>query len=75
VLTLALARADLEAVFAPELAELAPAKRQQLLDGLHAVSIWSFWESLRTELSLDPGHAEELLRATFTALLAEAGFA
>jgi TetR/AcrR family transcriptional regulator, regulator of autoinduction and epiphytic fitness len=72
--TLAVAKADLETVFAPELAELAGTKRQQLLDGLHAVSIWSFWESLRTELRLEPGQAEELLRATFTALLAEAGF-
>jgi TetR/AcrR family transcriptional regulator, regulator of autoinduction and epiphytic fitness len=74
VLTLAMAKADLEAVFAPELAELAGTKRQQLLDGLHAISVWSFWESLRTELCLDPGQAAELLRATFTALLAEAGF-
>ena len=72
--TLAMARADLEAVFAPELTELAGTKRRQLLDGLHAVSIWSFWESLRTELSLDPGQAEKLFRATFTALLVEAGF-
>ena len=56
------------------LAELAGTKRQQLLDGLHAVSIWSFWESLRTDLNLDPGPAEALLRATFTALLAKAGF-
>jgi hypothetical protein len=71
---LAVARADLEGVFAPELTVLAGTKRQQLLEGLHAVSIWSFWESLRTELDLDPGQAEELLRATFTALLAEAGF-
>jgi AcrR family transcriptional regulator len=74
VLTLAMAKAALERVFAPELAELAGTKRQQLRDGLYAVSIWSFWESLRTELCLDPGQAEELLRATFTALLAEAGF-
>jgi TetR/AcrR family transcriptional regulator of autoinduction and epiphytic fitness len=72
--TLAMARADLEAVFAPELTELAGTKRRQLLDALHAVSIWSFWESLRTELSLDPGQAETLFRATFTALLAAAGF-
>ena len=69
-----MAKADLETIFAPELTELAGKKRQQLLDSLHAVSIWSFWESLRTELSLDPGQAEELLRATFVALLAEAGF-
>ena len=74
VRTLAVARADLEAVFAPELTALAGTKRRQLIDGLHAVSIWSFWESLRTELNLDPGQAGELLRATFTALLAEAGF-
>jgi AcrR family transcriptional regulator len=74
VQTLALAKAVLEAVFAPELRELAGTKRRQLLDGLHAVSVWSFWESLRTELNLDPGQAEELVRATFTALLAEAGF-
>jgi TetR/AcrR family transcriptional regulator, regulator of autoinduction and epiphytic fitness len=74
VRTLAMAKADLETVFAPELAERAGTKRQHLLNGLHAVSIWSFWESLRTELSLDPGQAEELLRATFTALFTEAGF-
>jgi TetR/AcrR family transcriptional regulator of autoinduction and epiphytic fitness len=74
VRTLALAKADLETVFAPELTELTGNNRQQLLDSLHAVSIWSFWESLRTELGLDPGQAEDLLRATFTALLAEAGF-
>jgi AcrR family transcriptional regulator len=74
VRTLAMAKASLETVFARELAELAGTKRQQLIDGLHAVSIWSFWESLRTDLNLDPGQAEELLRATFTALLAEAGF-
>ena len=74
VRTLAMAKADLETIFAPELTELAGKKRQQLLDSLHAVSIWSFWESLRTELSLDPEQAEELLRANFVALLAGAGF-
>jgi AcrR family transcriptional regulator len=74
VRTLGIAKVDLETVFAAELTELAGTKRQQLLDALHAISIWSFWESLRTELNLDPGQAGELLRATFTALLAEAGF-
>jgi AcrR family transcriptional regulator len=72
--TLAMAKAQTEAVFAPELAELAGKKRQELLDGLQAISIWSFWESLRTELGLGPGQAGDLLRATVTALLAEAGF-
>jgi TetR/AcrR family transcriptional regulator of autoinduction and epiphytic fitness len=72
--TLATAKADLERVFTPELAKLAEKKRQQVLDALHAISIWSFWESLRTELGLSPAQAGELLRTTFTALLAEAGF-
>jgi AcrR family transcriptional regulator len=72
--TLAIAKRDLETVFAAELAQLAAAKRRQLTDGLHAVSVWSFWESARTELNLGPGPAEDLIRATFTALLAEAGF-
>jgi TetR/AcrR family transcriptional regulator, regulator of autoinduction and epiphytic fitness len=72
--TLATAKADLERVFTPELAKLAEKKRQQVLDALHAISIWSFWESLRTELGLSPAQAGELLRTTFAALLAEAGF-
>jgi TetR/AcrR family transcriptional regulator, regulator of autoinduction and epiphytic fitness len=74
-MTLAKAKAELETVFTPELAELPGKRRQWLLDGLHAVSIWSFWESLRTELGLGLDQAEELFRHTFTALLAEAGFA
>jgi TetR/AcrR family transcriptional regulator, regulator of autoinduction and epiphytic fitness len=74
VRTLAMAKKAVEKVFATELTELAGAKRERLLDGLHAVSIWSFWESLRTELSLNPEQAEDLLRTTFSALLAEAGF-
>jgi AcrR family transcriptional regulator len=73
--TLARAKADLETLFAAELAEVTGTKRRELLDGLHAVSIWSFWESLRTELGLSPQQAEELVRATFTTLLTEAGFA
>ncbi len=72
--TLAIAKAELEVVFARELAELAGPRRQQLLDRLHAISIWSFWESLRDELGLDPDQSTQLLGSTFTALLAEAGF-
>ena len=72
--TLALARAELEAVFAPELTQLAGPQRRQLADSLHAVSIWSFWESLRADLGLGPSQARELFGATFGALLAEAGF-
>ncbi len=71
---LAVAKAELEAVFARELAELAPVQRQPLLDSLHAISIWSFWESLRAELGLGPAQAKQILGSTFAALLAEAGF-
>jgi hypothetical protein len=73
--TLAKAKAELETVFTPELAELPGKRRQWLLDGLHAISVWSFWESLRADLGLGLDQAEELFRHMFTALLAEAGFA
>jgi TetR/AcrR family transcriptional regulator, regulator of autoinduction and epiphytic fitness len=73
VRTLANAKAEVAKVFALELSQLAEPQRQQLLDGLHAISIWSFWEALRTELVLGPAQAEELLRVTFTALLTAAG--
>jgi AcrR family transcriptional regulator len=73
--TLAKAKSELETVFTTELAELPVTRRQRLLDGLHAISIWSFWESLRTELGLGLEQAEDLFRHTFTALLSEAGFA
>jgi TetR/AcrR family transcriptional regulator of autoinduction and epiphytic fitness len=73
-MTLAKAKAELETVFTQELAELPGKRRQWLLDGLHAVSIWSFWESLRTELGLGLDQAEELFQHTFASLLAEAGF-
>jgi TetR/AcrR family transcriptional regulator, regulator of autoinduction and epiphytic fitness len=73
--TLANAKAEVAKIFALELSELAEPQRQQLLDGLHAISVWSFWESLRTDLGLGPAQAEELLLINFTALLASAGFA
>jgi AcrR family transcriptional regulator len=72
--TLTLAKAELDTVFASELSQLAPRQRQELRDRLHAVSIWAFWESLRTDLGLPPEQASHLLGATFRALLADAGF-
>ncbi len=66
-------KAELELVFAPELARLPGRQRRQLTDSLHAVSIWSFWESLRTDLGLSPLQASELVSNTFTALFAQAG--
>jgi TetR/AcrR family transcriptional regulator of autoinduction and epiphytic fitness len=71
---LARARAELETVFAIELNQLEGDERRHLTDALHAISIWAFWESLRTDLGLSPRQARELFGATFTALLAEAGF-
>jgi TetR/AcrR family transcriptional regulator of autoinduction and epiphytic fitness len=71
---IARAKAELETVFAEEFTQLAGKKRQRLVDSLHAISIWAFWESLRTDLRLGQQQASELLRATFTALFAEAGF-
>jgi TetR/AcrR family transcriptional regulator, regulator of autoinduction and epiphytic fitness len=67
-------RVELERLFDAELSQLEPGQRQQLTDGLHAITIWAFWESLRTDLGLRPDQARDLLRSTFTALLAQAGF-
>jgi len=67
------ARAEVEQVFAAELGMLAGQERQQLVSALHAISLWSFWESLRTDLDLSPLAARQVLTSTFTALLAQAG--
>jgi AcrR family transcriptional regulator len=72
--TLSLAKAELDTVFAPELSQLPPHQCQDLAERLHAVSIWAFWESLRTDLGLPPEQASHLLGTTFGALLADAGF-
>lgn len=67
-------RAELELVFAPEFDQLAGMQRDQLVEALHAISIWAFWESLRTDLGLSPLRARELVRNTFAALFNQAGF-
>jgi TetR/AcrR family transcriptional regulator, regulator of autoinduction and epiphytic fitness len=67
------ARAEVEQVFAPELRQLAPGEREQLVEGLHAITLWSFWESLRTDLELTPQAARSVLTSTFTGLLRQAG--
>ncbi len=67
-------RDELEQVFAPEFGQLHGKQRDQLVEALHAISIWAFWESLRTDLGLSPLRARELVRNTFAALLAQAGF-
>lgn len=67
-------RAEVEQVFAPELAQLPAEQRDRLVDALHAISLWSFWETLRTDLELSPLGAREILISTFTAVLVQAGF-
>jgi AcrR family transcriptional regulator len=67
-------RAEVEQVFAPELSQLPGQQRERLVDALHAISLWSFWETLRTDLELSPLRAKEILTSTFTALLVQAGF-
>lgn len=67
-------RAEIEQVFAPELDRLPGQDRDRLVDSLHAISLWSFWETLRTDLELSPLGARQILISTFTALLVQAGF-
>jgi TetR/AcrR family transcriptional regulator, regulator of autoinduction and epiphytic fitness len=75
ILLLERSQKEIEAIFAPELETLKDQdKDHDLLHSLQAISIWSFWESLRTELGLPPDQAESLLRETFSARLAAAGF-
>lgn len=68
-------RTELEMVFASELSSLAGRERDKLADALSAISIWSYWESLRGDLGLSPSRAREVLHFTFCAILERAGFA
>jgi TetR/AcrR family transcriptional regulator of autoinduction and epiphytic fitness len=69
----ALGRAELEAVFANELDQLAPDKRQALADALQGISIWAFWDSLRSDVGLSPQQARDTVAGIFLALFAKAG--
>jgi TetR/AcrR family transcriptional regulator, regulator of autoinduction and epiphytic fitness len=70
----AASKAELEQVFAQELSQLPGQQRERLVDALHAISLWSYWETLRTDLELSPLGAKEILITTFGALLVQAGF-
>ena len=69
---IALAAAEVETVFAPELLRLSADGRAELSRALQAVSLWSFWDSLRTELGLSQAQATATMATAFTALFAEA---
>jgi TetR/AcrR family transcriptional regulator, regulator of autoinduction and epiphytic fitness len=70
----AASRAEVESVFAAELSRLPGQHRERLVAALHAISLWSYWETLRTDLELSPLCAKEILISTFSALLVQAGF-
>ncbi len=67
---LAVARAQLETVFAPELAPLSDGARRELLAALGLVTSWAAWWQLREESGLDALEAEAVLRSGVAALLA-----
>ncbi len=63
-------REDLARVFAPQLAQVAGARRPGgLLDSLEAASGWAAWDHLRTRRGLDPAVARSALARTLRALL------
>lgn len=68
------ARKELEQVFARELEQLPVRRRRTLVDALMAVTIWSFWESLRVDLGLTVPRARTLVLTMVTTVMAEAGF-
>lgn len=71
--TLALARADVETVFRTELAQLPEPSRTELVDALLATSVWPHWDTLRSDLHLDPEQARTVLGLTISGLLNLAG--
>jgi len=65
-------RAEVEQVFAPELAGLPAADRGQVTDALATASSWGTWDSLRTEGNDDPDRARAVLARLVRAVLTHA---
>jgi TetR/AcrR family transcriptional regulator, regulator of autoinduction and epiphytic fitness len=65
----ALGKAEIEALFAPELRRLADRPRSQLTGALIGIGLWPFWESLRTDAGAGPEQARDIVAALFTASL------
>jgi TetR/AcrR family transcriptional regulator of autoinduction and epiphytic fitness len=65
----AVKRADLERVFAAEIAACDDARRDALVAALGAVASWSAWSALRDEQELDVEHASAALAHALRALL------
>lgn len=68
----ALKRAEVERVFAIELAARPPAERAELAAALSAAAAWTAWETLRTHQGLAYERARATLRRTLAALLESA---
>ena len=66
---LALARAEIERTFQPELSARPAKDRRQLLDALDATTSWQMWEALRTHQRLEPAPARSIVTRILTALL------
>ena len=66
---LGLGREQLQRLFAPELTVLTGLPRESTMSALQVALNWSTWESLRTELGLDPPAAKQAVLALLSNLL------
>jgi TetR/AcrR family transcriptional regulator, regulator of autoinduction and epiphytic fitness len=65
-------RAEVEQVFAPELARAPASVRADVADALATASSWATWDTLRTEWDDDPDRARAVLALLVRAVLAHA---
>jgi AcrR family transcriptional regulator len=65
----ALGKAEIEAVFAPELRCLADGPRIRLTGALVGIGFWPFWESLRTDVGVSAEQAQGIVATLLTASL------
>jgi AcrR family transcriptional regulator len=65
-------RAEVEAVFAPELAALRGQARSEVVDALATAASWSTWDTLRTEWGSGRAQACAVLARMVRSLLADA---
>ncbi|MGH9113071.1 MAG: TetR/AcrR family transcriptional regulator [Acidimicrobiales bacterium] len=63
-------RAEVEAVFAPELGLLGDPDRTELTDALATATSWAAWDTLRSEWGDDPARARGVLARLVRSLLA-----
>jgi AcrR family transcriptional regulator len=66
-----IARDELAQLFAAELAELAGAEGDELLDALTAATTWPAWSCLRDDLGLSAAAAQKTMARTLAALLSQ----